>query len=186
MACVSTVLLYGSDQSWTLTLALTRKLHNAWMAFVRRALRLRFQHVRDLHLDNNALLQRLDVPSLHTMLLQRGCRWLGHVARMSPHRIPHAVLFGTIPHRSFLSATELGAVSHHYTGRARMWMQSLLGARAALWARIAQDKLAWQHQVNACQVEALSRHGALVRNHMDNQQWQRWQPKSAQDVVLLL
>ena len=165
MACVSTVLLYGSDQSWTLTLALTRKLHNAWMSFVRRALRLRFQHVRDLHLDNNALLQRLDVPSLHTMLLQRGCRWLGHVARMSPHRIPHAVLFGTIPHRSFLSATELGAVPHHYTGRARMWMQSLLGARAALWARIAQDKLAWQHQVNACQVEALSRHGALVRNY---------------------
>ena len=125
------------------------------------------------------------VPSLHTMLLQRGCRWLGHVARMSPHRIPHAVLFGTIPHRSFLSATELGAVSHHYTGRARMWMQSLLGDRAALWARIVQDKLAWQHQVNACQVEALSRHGALVRNYRQPAVAE-WQPKFAQDVVLLL
>ena len=87
---VSTVLLRGSE-CWTLTLAMTRKLHNAWMSFVRRALRLRFQHVRDLLLDNNALLQRLGVPSLHTLLLQRGCSWLGHVARMSPHRIPHAL-----------------------------------------------------------------------------------------------
>ena len=84
------------------------------MCFLRRALRLRNPHVRDLHLDNDALLQRLGVPSLHTLLLQRGCRWPGHVAPVSPHPIPHAVLFGTIPRRSFLKATELGAVSHRY------------------------------------------------------------------------
>ena len=66
-----------------------------------------------------------------------------------------------------------------------MWMQSLLGARAPLWARLAQDKFARQHQVSACQVEALSRHGALLAT-TGNQQWLLWQLKFAQDVVLAL
>ena len=91
MACVSTVLLRGSE-SWTLTLAMTRKLHNAWMSFVCAVLYGCAFSMFETYIWTTMLyFNDLVFPSLRTLLLQRGCSWLGHVARMSPHRIPHAL-----------------------------------------------------------------------------------------------
>ena len=128
------------------------------MMFVRRAQRLKYSGTQTPRLDNDALLARLGVPSVFTLLARRTAQWLGHVARLPPHRPAHAALFGTIPGRTFPSASEIGAHCHHYTGRAKMVMQTLALDNWQLWSRTAQDRVAWHRLVQQVRVAALGRH----------------------------
>ena len=156
LSCVAAVLLYSSE-AWTLQYSHHRLLHNTWMIFVRRALRLKYADMQTLRLDNDALLARLGVPSVFTLLARRA-QWLGHVARLPPHRPAHAALFGTIPDRTLPSAVEIGAPSHHYTGRAKVVIRTLPLDNWQLWSRKAQDRVAWHRLVEQIKVAALGRH----------------------------
>eukprot|EP00435_Cladocopium_sp_Y103_P064889 s465_g26.t1 len=158
-ASVAPVLLFGSE-CWSLSSALTRRLHICWMSFVRRALRLRFGDLQNQNLSNTDLLQRLGVPSLQTLLAKRAARWLGHIARCSPDRPIHAALFGTLPNCSFPAATAVGSTNIHYTGRAKATVAALQLPHDKLWARTAQDRTAWNGLVDALDLRPLGRHAA--------------------------
>ncbi len=45
---------------------------------------------------NTNVLQRADMPSIPTLLIQRRLRWLGHVHRMEPDCLPRQVLYGEL------------------------------------------------------------------------------------------
>ena len=113
LSCVAAVLLYSSD-TWSIQYPHHRLLHTTWMMFVRRAQRLKHSDMQTLRLDNDALLARLGVPSVFTLVARRTAQWLGHVARLPPHRPAHVALFGTIPGRTFPAASEIGAHCHRY------------------------------------------------------------------------
>ena len=102
------------------------------------------------------------MPSVFTLLARRAAQWLGHVARLAPIRPAHAALFGTLPARALPSASERGAHCHHYTGRAKMVLQTPALANWQLWSRKAPDKAAWHNVVKRVKVAALGRHAPLA------------------------
>ncbi|CAE7942456.1 unnamed protein product, partial [Symbiodinium sp. KB8] len=70
LSCVAAVLLYSSD-TWSIQYPHHRLLHTTWMMFVRRAQRLKHSDMQTLRLDNDALLARLGVPSVFTLVARR-------------------------------------------------------------------------------------------------------------------
>ena len=46
--------------------------------------------------SNTNVLQRADVPSIPTLLIQGPLRWPGHVHRMEPDRLPRQVFYGEL------------------------------------------------------------------------------------------
>ncbi|CAH2245165.1 jg16735 [Pararge aegeria aegeria] len=47
---------------------------------------------------NEEVLKKAGMPSLYALLKQRRLRWLGHVHRMEPSRLPRQVLLGEVVH----------------------------------------------------------------------------------------
>ena len=122
------------------------------MTFVRRAQRVKYSDMQARRLDNEAILERLGVPSFSTLLARPSAQWLGPAARLPPSRPARAVLFGTSPARTFPSASE-GAHCHRYTGLGKMVMQTLALDNWQLWSRKAQNIV-----VKRIKVAALGRH----------------------------
>ena len=92
------VLLYGAE-SWTTAFHCRRKIETFHM----KCLRLRkISHVSiwdqdRWHLNNQKLRQFLGVPTIVQLISQARLRWLGHLARMGPKRLPKRLLFGFLP-----------------------------------------------------------------------------------------
>ena len=143
-SCVGPILLFGSEHL-TLRAEHVRALSRAWMSFVRQCLRLSWQQQRDQRLTHEAMLSRLGVPSMLTMLQQRLATWLGHIARMHPPtRLPKVALFGTLAGRVFDSAP-VARCKGHFDSRARAVLSQMCDIR--IWARAAQHRPEWRRLV---------------------------------------
>ena len=88
-ACVISTLLYGSE-TWTTYTSQERKLNSFHLRFLRRILGIKWQDKE----SNSVVLMRAGAPSMFAILSERRLRWLGHVKRMSPGRIPKDLLYG--------------------------------------------------------------------------------------------
>ncbi|CAH8538271.1 unnamed protein product, partial [Dicrocoelium dendriticum] len=90
-ASVRSVLLYGSE-SWPIRVEDMRRLSAFDNGCLRRIARVRWQHrvtsndVRRRVLGNASI-------SFNKLVLLRQLRWLGHVLRMAPERLPRRALF---------------------------------------------------------------------------------------------
>ena len=82
-ATVLTRLLYGSE-TWALTAVDLHRLESFQTYCLRRILRISW---RDF-VTNETVRQRCHQPVLEEVLRQRRMRWLGHVQRMGPERLP--------------------------------------------------------------------------------------------------
>ena len=74
-------LIYGSE-TWTMHAHQEKRLNVFHMRCLRRILGITGQDM----VTNNVVLEKAEIPSLHTLLRQRRMRWLGHV---SDGRRPH-------------------------------------------------------------------------------------------------
>ena len=90
-ACVLSTLLYGSE-SWTVYARQERRLNSFHLRSLRRLLHIRWQD----RVPNTDLLQRAGLMGIPSMLMQRRLRWLGHVHRMEPDRLPREILYGEL------------------------------------------------------------------------------------------
>ena len=159
LACIAPVLLYGSEH-WSLTAARVRKLSSTWMSFVRRCLRLNSRAAWEQHTSHAALLQALGVPSLLTLLQRRLGSWLGHLARMGPDRMPHAVLVGVPAFRTFVKFK--GVI---FMSRAKALLQHLPGIDDRIWATQAQDRAGWSASIRRLSIVPQTRRTAVADRH---------------------
>ena len=90
-ACVLSTLLYGSE-SWTTYARQEQCLNSFHLSSLCRLLHIRWQD----RVPNTDVLQRVDLMSIPSILMQRCLRWLGHVHRMEPYRLPREILYGEL------------------------------------------------------------------------------------------
>nr|KAG5709927.1 hypothetical protein BaRGS_029969 [Batillaria attramentaria] len=90
-ACILSTLLYGSE-SWTTYASQEKQLNTFPLRCLRRLLHIKWQD----RVTNTEVLQRAGIPSLFSLLSQRRLKWLGHVRRMEPGRIPKDMLYGEL------------------------------------------------------------------------------------------
>ena len=90
-SCVLSTLLYGSE-SWPTYARQEKRLNGFHLRCLRRLLLIKWQD----RVPNTEVLGRADMPSISTLLIQRRLRWLGHVHRMDPGRLPRQILYGVL------------------------------------------------------------------------------------------
>ena len=90
-ACVLSTLLYGSE-SWTTYTTQENCLEVFHMASLRRILGIKWQD----KVTNIKVLEESGMLSIHSHLIKRRLRWIGHVRRMQDGRIPKDVMFGQL------------------------------------------------------------------------------------------
>ena len=90
-ACVISVLTYACE-TWTLYAHQERRLNSFHLRCLRRILDISWEQ----HIPDTEVLRRAGTLSMHAILQQRRLRWLGHVHRMAPNRLPRAILYGEL------------------------------------------------------------------------------------------
>lgn len=85
--CVLSILLYASE-TWTTYAKQERRLN----AFHMRCLRSILEVTWKDRMTNEAVLTKTNCNSITAILKQRRLRWLGHIHRMDPHRLPREVM----------------------------------------------------------------------------------------------
>ncbi|CAK0838786.1 unnamed protein product [Prorocentrum cordatum] len=148
LAVVKTTLLWGAE-TWTLRRRELARLRRTWYGWIRDILGLTWQQCADLHISHAMLASRLGVEDIHVYAAQAGARWLGHVARMDPMRLPLQLLFGAVEGRG-PSRTQAGRKGLRRTPaeQARNTVRGM-GLSERTWSRDAQDREAWRKKVSA-------------------------------------
>ncbi|XP_045448721.1 uncharacterized protein LOC123657186 [Melitaea cinxia] len=90
-ACVLSTLLYGAE-TWTSYAKQERQINTFYMRCLRNILGISWKD----RATNERVLQIARMPSLTAMLKQRRLRWLGHVHRMDPSRLPRQIMLGAV------------------------------------------------------------------------------------------
>nr|KAG5703610.1 hypothetical protein BaRGS_000995 [Batillaria attramentaria] len=138
-ACILSTLLYGSE-SWTTYASQEKRLNTFHLRCLRRLLHIKWQD----RVTNIEVLQRAGIPSLFSLLSQRRLKWLGHVRRMEPGRIPKDMLYGELregssPHRKdHSSALKMSANA----------TMKLADIDPSTWEGAAEDRQLWRVSVS--------------------------------------
>ena len=90
-SCVISTLLYGSE-SWATYSTQENCLETFHMASLRRILGIKWQD----KVTNVDVLSDSSMLSIHSLLMKRRLRWIGHVRRMDDGRIPKDIMFGEL------------------------------------------------------------------------------------------
>ena len=134
---VLNVLLYGSE-SWSLSEVLLSRIHRFHMDRVRTMCRVNRWHTRHRHIRNEYLLDRLHLQPVRSYITHRQLRWLGHVARMPPQRLPRKLLTCWVP-----SARPVGRPLMTYAETVRKALCTA-GIELGSWYEMAQDRSLWR------------------------------------------
>ena len=104
VACVLSVLLYGAEV-WPVSWKQLGRLERLHASFARRILGVSRMQQHITHTTNADLVKRLGVQPVRELYVQRVLRWLGHVARQEPERLPKRFTFGWLPPRDAPGST---------------------------------------------------------------------------------
>ena len=134
------ILLYGAEH-WCLTESLFRKLRVFHARCVRAMCRVNRLHTRVYRIRTSDLLNRLSLQSIDLYVNRRQLRWLGHVARMGPQRLPRKMLTSWVP-----SKRPRGAPNFTY-GRG-IYLRKI-GMSKNDWYENALNRLAWRRIISS-------------------------------------
>ena len=90
-AIVLSTLLYGAE-AWTVYRRQVIKLHAFMMPHLRSIMRITWMD----KVTNKDILERAELPSTEDLLIRKNLRWIGHLMRMSPDRLPKQVLYSQL------------------------------------------------------------------------------------------
>lgn len=132
-------MLFGGE-SWAIKTACLARLESFHNRCVRSLLGVSRVQQRVERLTTEELNLRLGITSVGVELVQRRLRWLGHVARMAPSRIPKQMLFSRF------------AVSRPSHGARKRWVdvvrddvQCCPALSEETWYEKAQDRVGWKN-----------------------------------------
>ena len=152
-ACVISTLMYGSE-AWTTYARHERRLNSFHLRCLRRILGISWED----KVPNTDVLERAHSTSMYTMLSQRRLRWLGHVHRMDPSRLPRAVLYGELS----TGSRPLGRPRLRFKDVCKRDMK-LAGIDHNNWEKAATDRGVWRQTVAAGTRCAEEKHIALLQ-----------------------
>ena len=87
-AIVLSTLLYGAE-AWTVYKRQVKKLHVFMMRHLRSIMRITWMD----KVTNKDILERTGLPSMEDLLIRKTLRWIGHLMRMSPDRLPKQIIY---------------------------------------------------------------------------------------------
>ena len=91
-------LLYGSE-CWTPLRRHLKRLDSFHQRCIKAVLKITNKQQWEQHITSAVVRQRWgDVETIAAKLRRRRLEWLGHVARMTEHRLPRICLFGWLAH----------------------------------------------------------------------------------------
>lgn len=90
-------------------------------------------------ITNHEVLQRSRTFTIHCLLSNRRLRWLGHIKRMEPNRIPIDLLFSQLEN----GTRPLGRPHLRYTGVCKRDMKST-NIDIINWENLAVDRVRWR------------------------------------------
>ena len=90
-AVVLSTLLYACE-TWTLYSRDVKQLEKFEQAKLRQIFRVRWKD----KITNNEIVTRASLPSIEATILQHRLRWVGHIVRMPPTRLPKIILYGEL------------------------------------------------------------------------------------------
>ena len=89
--------------------------------------------------SNSVVLEKADIPSMHTLLRQRRLRWLGHARRMVDGRIPKGLLYGELD----LGSRRLGRPKLRFKDVCKRDML-VIGLPTNNWESLAVNRSKWK------------------------------------------
>ena len=131
------ILLYGAE-SWSLTEAMLHRLRTFHARCVRSMHRVTRKHTWDHHISTQELEQRLGLETIDFYISRRQLRWLGHVSRMGPERLPRQMLSCWVPHPRPRGAPQLT----YGRGIDKALWKFNIDRRT--WPELAADRAAWR------------------------------------------
>lgn len=134
-ACVLSTLLYGSE-AWAIYSSQEHRLNSFHLRCLRRILNIRWQD----RVTNNAVLEKAKTVNIHSVLLKRRLRWLGHVNRMADGRIPKDLLYGEL----VTGKRKLGRPHLRFKDVCKRDMKSA-GIDWETWEQLAPHRDTWRH-----------------------------------------
>ncbi|XP_063382206.1 uncharacterized protein LOC134668695 [Cydia fagiglandana] len=135
--CVLSILLYGAE-TWTTYAKQERRLNTFHMRCLRNILGITWQD----KVTNQRVLEKAQLPSLAALLKQRRLRWLGHVHRMEPARIPRRVLLGAVAY----AKRNVGRPMLRFKDCVKRDMSAFEIDHHA-WEALAEDRDGWRKRV---------------------------------------
>ncbi len=123
--------------------------------------------------SNTIVLQRADLPSIPTLLIQRRLRWLGHVHRMEPDRLSRQVLYGEL----WEGARRVSQPLLRFKDVCKRDLR-LADLNPNSWEVLAQDRDVWRHGVKegALRAETKARAEATIKRRERNDKYQFERP----------
>jgi len=137
LSCVLSALLYSSE-AWASHANVERKLNSFHLRCLRKICGVTWSD----KVPNREILKRCGTTTLYPILKQRRLRWLGHVSRMDPSRLPHQTLYGQL------------ADGKRDRGRPKLRFVDVCRRDLKLfnigsdWEHLAQDRTAWRHKLH--------------------------------------
>ena len=153
MLAISPVLLYGAE-SWALQKKDKARLQKFWNGRVREAVGIPWQRRQAEHMSMQQLYDLLGVESVLTLVLRRTVRWVGHVARREPDRLPRQALYGVPTDRVGLFDGRRGTTNRKFTNQTRAILRALPEVDERIWAQQAQDRETWRAMVKRITADA--------------------------------
>ena len=105
---------------------------------VRAMCRVTRKHTWEHHISSEQLRERLGLDSIEYYIARRQLRWLGHVLRMGPERLPRRMLSAWVAHKR-----PAGAPQFTY-GRTIAKAMDVFDLDPARWPELAADRGAWR------------------------------------------
>lgn len=133
-ACILSTLLYSSE-TWNCNMSQENKLNTFYLRNTGRILGIKLQD----KITNHEVLQRSRTFTIHCLLSNRRLRWLGHIKRMEPNRIPIDLLFSQLEN----GTRPLGRPHLRYTGVCKRDMKST-NIDIINWENLAVDRVRWR------------------------------------------
>lgn len=90
-AAVLPVLLYACE-TWTIYSRHVRKLNHLHTTCLRKIMNIKWQD----KIPDTTVLDRADMHSIDTILMQSQLRWAGHLVRMPDYRLPKKILYSEL------------------------------------------------------------------------------------------
>ncbi|XP_048001809.1 uncharacterized protein LOC125238518 [Leguminivora glycinivorella] len=135
--CILSILLYRAETR-TSYAKHERRLNAFHMRCIRNILGI---HWKD-KVTNERVLEIAQLPSLFALLKQRRLRWLGHVHRMQPSRLPRRVMLGAIAD----AKRSVGRPMLRHKDCAKRDMQAF-NIPVHKWEELAEDRDKWRKLV---------------------------------------
>ncbi|KAI8492323.1 hypothetical protein Bbelb_297760 [Branchiostoma belcheri] len=138
-AVVLPSLLYACE-TWTIYARHARKLNRFHINCLKRLMKITWQD----KVPDTEILQRADLPSIHTLLRKAQVRWAGHLVRMPDTRLPKRLLY-----------SELAEGKRSVGGQKKRFKDTLKSSfksfkiDTSTWESTAHNRAAWRSHISS-------------------------------------